>query len=643
MKSSSPKSPPHWTSPHNNGYKPWKVPNPMEQNVESLFPHEKMRPVQAQMIQDVHNALENKQHIIMHAPTGIGKTASALVPAIDIALKKGLTVFFLTSRHTQHHIVIETLKKIKQKKGITVRVADIIGKKGMCAQDGVEGFFSSEFHEYCKKLREDQQCDFFQNTRKNPQSLTVQAKVTLEGLRLLIPLHVEETNQEAKKARLCPYEMAIELGKEAQVIITDYYYLFNESIRKGFFHKIEKELGKAIIIVDEAHNLPERIRNLATQKLSTFILERAITEARKVGKEDLVPLFDNLLIGLQELLDSQEEKKITKQEIMEIVKQTHEYDEVVETLLVIGQEIQVESKRSYLLSVGHFLGAWQGEDEGYARILSKQERGIQLAYRCLDPATLTKEVFDACHSSIIMSGTLKPTSMYRDILGVGSAIEKEFPNPFPEKNRLTLVIPKTTTKFAQRSESQYKDIAVWCAGIADEVPGNVAIFFPSYSIRDAIYKYLHGLSKRTMFLEKSKQTKEEKKHFIDRFKLYKTAALLGVSTGSFGEGLDMPGVLKGVIIVGLPLQRPDLETQSLIEYYDKRFGKGWDYGYVFPAITRCLQNAGRCIRSETDKGVIAFLDERFAWRSYLNCFPKDWNMVIDPRFQPHMEGFFGKK
>src|SRR3989338_2260368 len=358
----------------------------MTSSVEKLFPHEKMRPVQAQMIEDIHEALQNKQHIIMHAPTGIGKTASALIPAIDIAIQKNLTVFSPPSRHTQHHIVIETLKKIKQNKGTSIRVADIIGKKGMCAQDGAESFFSSDFHEYCKKLREDKACDFYQNTRKNPQSLTIQAKHSLDGLRLLIPLHVEETNKEAKKARLCPYEVAIELGKEAQVIITDYYYLFNDGIRTSFLHKIEKELGKAIIIVDEAHNLPERIRNLATERINTFILERSIAEAKKMERFELVPLFENLLAGLQELLEAQEEKKIGKEEFIALVKQTHDCDEAAEELIELGQEIQVASKRSYLLSVGRFLQAWQGEDEGHCRILSAQERGFTLSYRCLDPS-----------------------------------------------------------------------------------------------------------------------------------------------------------------------------------------------------------------------------------------------------------------
>jgi len=118
--------------------------------------------------------------------------------------------------------------------------------------------------------------------------------------------------------------------------------------------------------------------------------------------------------------------------------------------------------------------------------------------------------------------------------------------------------------------------------------------------------------------------------------------LLAVSSGSFGEGIDMPGILKAVIIVGLPLQKPDLETKELIDYYEEKFGKGIDYGYIFPAITKCLQNAGRCIRSETDKGVIIFLDERFAWENYNRCLPKDMNFKISLMYEDRIREFFGK-
>ena len=120
---------------------------------EIYFPYPKVREIQIDMISDVYNAIKEKKHIIMHAPTGIGKTISALAPALSLAMKNNLIIFFLTSRQTQHKIVVDTLKQIKQKFDINFEVADLIGKKGMCLQNGVEGMGNSYFHEFCKSLR----------------------------------------------------------------------------------------------------------------------------------------------------------------------------------------------------------------------------------------------------------------------------------------------------------------------------------------------------------------------------------------------------------------------------------------------------------------------------------------------------------
>ena len=138
-------------------------------------------------------------------------------------------------------------------------------------------------------------------------------------------------------------------------------------------------------------------------------------------------------------------------------------------------------------------------------------------------------------------------------------------------------------------------------------------------------------------------SKEDRMGLLERFKSYEKsgAVLLAASSGSFGEGIDLPGdLLKAVVIVGLPLSKPDLETQELIRYYDQRFQKGWDYGYLYPAILRTIQNAGRCIRSTTDKGVIVFLDERYAWPQYRRCFPKGWNLRQSERPISLIEEFF---
>ncbi|MGV8171670.1 MAG: helicase C-terminal domain-containing protein, partial [Candidatus Woesearchaeota archaeon] len=137
----------------------------------------------------------------------------------------------------------------------------------------------------------------------------------------------------------------------------------------------------------------------------------------------------------------------------------------------------------------------------------------------------------------------------------------------------------------------------------------------------------------------------EKQEFLQNFSGYRSkgAILNAVITGSFAEGIDLPGILKAVVIVGLPLQKPDLETKSLIEYYDKKFNKGWDYGYLFPAFTKTIQAAGRCIRSETDKGVIIFLDERYGWNNYYRCFPSTWKIKVSLLYTALIKDFFIEK
>jgi DNA excision repair protein ERCC-2 len=253
-------------------------------------------------------------------------------------------------------------------------------------------------------------------------------------------------------------------------------------------------------------------------------------------------------------------------------------------------------------------------------------------------------VIDAASSVILMSGTLTPTSMYRELMGFReeNTVEMTLKSPFPEKNKLSIIIPKTSTKFTERSEYQYKEMATIVSKLVNVIPGNSAVFFPSFRMRDDVYNYMKDCEK-TVFLEKQGLTKQEKEELLENFKSYKNvgAVLLGVTTGSFGEGIDLPGdFLKGVVIVGLPLQRPDLETKALIDYYDQKFKKGWDYGYVFPAFNRTLQSAGRCIRSETDRGVIVFLDERYAWPNYMRCFPPSWNLKTTILYESLIKAFF---
>ena len=618
-----------------------------------LFPHNEIRPIQKDVIEDIQKALINKEHIILHAPTGLGKSAAALSATLTFALKNNLTVFFLTSRHTQHEIAIRTLKEIKEKFNVDFTVGDIIGKKWMCLFPAVEELSSGEFTEFCKATVEAGKCEFYTNVRTNFK-LSVQGQKTLGEVKQNIH-HAEEIINISRQDNVCPYEITLEMLKDASVIVGDYSYIFHPMISEVLLRKTGKTLNKAIVIVDEGHNLPNRIRSSASLRLSSIMMKNAIKEAQKYQyKETLDTLvtIQNILSSLSGSLFPGQQKLVKKDEFIKALDEFKAYDKTIDDLNFIAEAVRQLQKKSAIGGVAKFLEAWKGSSEGFARIVEitrlQNEDMIALNYKCLDPAVVAKQIIDQTYATIIMSGTLTPTNMYRDILGFSkeNTMEEVYDNPFPEKNRLCLVVPKTTTKFTERNEQQFNAIAQECAAVINAVKGNSIIFFPSYALRDHVAKYFSTASKKTIFHEMPNLSKEDKTEVLERFKAYKAtgAVLLAIVSGSYGEGIDLPGdLLNCVVVVGLPLLTPDLETKQLIDYFERKFKRGWDYGYVFPAFNKILQNAGRCIRTETDRGVIVFLDERYAWPMYSRCFPEDLHVEMSTEPEVDMQLFFGKK
>ena len=580
-------------------------------------------------IPSTHNFIGNG--VILH------NTASYLAPALTYALKNDKTLFFLTPRHSQHNIVIETAKKIQKKFNTTFKVVDFIGKKHMCLQSGVDTLLNSEFHEYCRELRKKDNCEFYLNMKSK-------AVRNLCLSEIKEPLHVEELVQHCQKHNLCPYEIAALLGKKAKVIIADYYHILSPTIRQSLFNRLQLDLSNCIIYFDESHNLPDRCRDLLTTSLSSITIDYALRE-NKSFKFD----FENELLNIQNNLSALAKNiPIEKQELLVKKPEFIVNQDIIEDLKLAADEVRDKQKRSSLGSVANFLESWLGPDKSFIRIITNGftrigRPFINLSYRCLDPSLLISQL--TAHSLIFMSGTLSPTEMYLDLLGLdkNKTVTTEFSNPFPKQNRLNLIVPTVTTKFTKRDEAMYKKISKICSEITNIVPGNTAVFFPSYDLLNKINLFFANESEKTIFIEQPGLTKLERQEIIDKFKSYsnKGAVLLGAASGSFGEGIDLPGdFLKCVIIVGLPLAKPNIETQELINYYDSLYSKGWDYAYIYPAIITSLQNAGRCIRSETDKGCIIFLDERYSWHNYKKCFPQDANFETTKLPSSRIKEFF---
>ncbi|MBI4140047.1 ATP-dependent DNA helicase [Candidatus Woesearchaeota archaeon] len=606
-------------------------------------PFEKLRPSQEELAQFIAESIENKKNCIVHAPTGLGKTAAALAATIPIAEKEDCKILFLTSRHTQHEIVRETAQMIRNKHSPKLSCTSIYGKKHLCAHDGASLMNSNDFSSYCKNLRSDGVCEFFTQTKnKHPKHIILMEEV----LKMPAP-KPEEILEKSKNCGSCPYEVLGEHAKNSRIIIADYSQIFHPTMRESLLKRIGTQMEKIIVIIDEAHNLPKRLRELSSCFISTITIKRAIKEAKNFQPSAITRITEiqNCMNNLTTGMIIGEEKIINKNSFKNSF--SIPLEEIVDELEELAERVRKEKHSSSAGSISEFLKMWSvSTEESFARIIGTESTfgGIttRISLESLDPSRLFKNAENSLRGILLMSGTLTPIQFYKDILGLdGETQAKTFPSPFPKENRMVIIIPKTTTKFTQRNQAQYENISKECEKIIQKIPGNAALFFPSYYLMDSIRTFLNTDEKKN-FVEQKGLTPEERSNILKEFREQKRGILFGVSNGSFGEGIDLPGVLDSVIIVGLPLEKPDLRTQEMINYYDRKYAKGWQYGYTLPALTRIFQNAGRCIRSEKDRGTLIFLDERFTQRQYFDAFPEDWKINITQNPEKILEEFFGK-
>lgn len=607
------------------------------------FPFSSVRAPQEEMINDIRNALANRRHLIADAPTGIGKTIAVLYPAVEYAIENKKTVFFLTSRLSQHKMAVETVQKLG------VPAVDIIGKKWLCSHD-VQDFDNSMFSNFCYSLVTRGQCRYYRNFRH--KEITHGALSMINELAKK-PVHSEDAKRLAG-ASYCTFELLMEAAKKSTAIIADYFHIFSPNITK-FFKRINKQHADSIIIVDEAHNLPDRIRKDMSVKLTTRTIEIAKKENDRfgLGVGDYLRYVEESLSGMakQKLVEAGE-SFAAKEDLVERIEGHCSCTEIINALAGAGEAVLKEKKKSFIERIAIFLESWLGQDFGYARIISRErifgKDHIAVYYNCMDPSLVAENIVKESHSTILMSGTLSPGEMYRDLLGMDKERTdiRSYTSPFPRRNRLNIIADDITTEYKQRTPENYAKIARTVALCTGAIKGNAAVFFPSYKMMKEIHAIAKDRIQKQIFMEMQGMTKEERKKLQEDFAAQheKGAALFGVLAGSFSEGIDLPGdKLNGVVVIGLPLEKPGLGVQALIDYYDKRFNRGKDYGYIYPAMRKVMQAAGRCIRSENDRGVCVFGDKRFSQRRFRYIFPQSWSFVNTERPEVEIINFFKNK
>ncbi len=609
-----------------------------------LFPFPTIRGGQREFLDGARDAMADGMHFIAHAPTGIGKTAAALTASLEYGMKNGMLTLFLTSRQSQHKIAIETLKLMKERSGEDIVVVDVIAKQSMCPRSDAARLFPGEFYEFCSVQQRTRRCKYALNDNED----------LIETLMHEIH-HVDSLVSLAVEHEACPYKTALDLGEFADVIVCDYNYLFSQA-EDTILTRIGRGFDELVVIVDEAHNLPDRIRDHLSSSISPFDLKDAIGEVKSL-KRDISPLVTRHLKSMTKIFDAFEKRRAREDEIPlskddlvdrveKMLKEQIEplsFDEFVEILAGCGREfLKRDAYRSSLSKIATFLELWPTNEGASVRLFENRE-APNISYRLLDPSILSRNVFAGLHSSILMSGTLYP-EMTRDILGIDKerSILASFQSPFPRKNRLILSVPGVTKLYSKRNDEMYKKIGDSISMVADHTPGNFAVFFPSYFIMASILP--HVTSKKRIIKEGRGMSKNDKDKIYDllmHLKEREGCMLAGVMGGSLAEGVDYPAnVLNGVVVVGVPLSPPSIEVKSLIDFYDQKYKRGHLYGYIYPAMNKVLQAAGRCIRSEDDRGVITLMDNRFEMQKYFNCFPSDFRVIVSDEWEEMLEEFF---
>jgi DNA excision repair protein ERCC-2 len=578
------------------------------------FPHASPRPIQEKVMEAVDRTIRSGEILLAEAPAGSGKTAAALHPALAGALESGRQLVFLTSKTLQQKMAVSALIAMNERSFHTLQVR---AKEKMCANDRI--LCHEEFCRFAKDYPE-------KMVRSN----------ILGRLRDSYSHHDPDTVfEEARREEVCPFEVQLELAQRADAIVADYNYVFEPGV--AMRHLSGEELRDVILVVDEAHNLPDRARQIFSPELLEEDLH-ALFNRLILQSGDLFAALATSVGDLLEILGRVAADLPEGQAIAEIAppaEEIHAWRSEWEPKLLRYLDWKRDTKLALpddpVLDV-HFAAMrfaavlnLYGPD--FTCVVERGTNGVRLALVCLDPARAVGPVFQNASSAVLMSATLTPHSAIERLLGLPpertSAIS--LPPPFPRENRKVLIVPEVRTTYAARDRN-YGRIASLIAEMSDAHCGNDLVLFPSYRFLAEVAQRIPP-TRAHLLLQRPEFSDFERQRVLEALASPPPQGILlfAVSGGMYAEGVDYPGeVLSGVFVVSPALPQVSFERELLRRYFEEQEEAGFDYAYLQPGMTRVVQAAGRLIRSETDRGVIALLCRRFLEEPYVSRLPRDW-------------------
>lgn len=572
------------------------------------FPYE-YRKGQKELATSVYRTILRKKKLFIQAPTGVGKTMATIFPSVKaVGEELGEKIFYLTAK-TITRTVVEQAFQLLKKQGLQYKVVTLTAKEKIC---------------FC----EDKEC----NPEKCPYAKGHYDRVNqavYEMITTTDDMSRENIEVYARKYEVCPFEMSLDVAVWVDAVVCDYNYVFdpNAHLRRFFADEVK---GEYLFLIDEAHNLVERAREM----YSTTIYKEEFLEAKRIIKYLDKKLVRKLDICNRQLLELKREC-----ETYQVHQSVGHFSISMTNLLMEMERFMEECDRAevkeelleFYFHVRTFLNVYDVLDENYTIYTEMEEDGkFKLKLFCVNPALNLQNFLEKGNSTVFFSATFLPTHYYKQLLST----EKDdyaiyVDSPFDIKNREILIGSDVSSKYTKRNVQMYERIASYIIKTLEVKKGNYIAFFPSYQFMENVYEVLERrLSGETVcLLQEKMMTEEKREEFLEEFAKEREGNLLGfcVMGGIFSEGIDLTEEkLVGAFIVGTGLPQICYEREILRQYFEKKNGKGFDYAYLYPGMNKVLQSAGRVIRTETDRGVILLLDERFLQRQCQEIFPREW-------------------
>ncbi|MDD7305259.1 MAG: ATP-dependent DNA helicase [Peptoniphilaceae bacterium] len=575
------------------------------------FPYKGYRKGQRKMAVAVYTALLEKKKLFVDAPTGTGKTISTLFPGVK-SFGEGLAdkIFYLTAKNTTAKEALKAISILKEKH-LYIKAVAITSKEKICLNDQVK----------CNPI----DCPFAKGhfDRVNDALKDILSNEELMDYDIITSY--------AEKYRVCPLEFELDIASYADIIICDYNYVFNPSVYlRRFFDDIVENY---IFLIDEAHNLLDRARDMYSFKLEKNNFEQIKTYFDPKKDKYIIEKLDQILESFEEIYQRYGKKLFYYQE-----DQIDDFDKKLISLAKSLEKILIKERdhkfydqiQDLYFEINKYMKVSDNYCHGFYSTMTYKPDSMEKSFeiKCIDPSEVLKNKYACAISTIFFSATLSPMNFYMKVLGASDSLKLHLPLAFDEKNFMIL-----NSGISTRYKDRYNnlmDISDLIHDFVNTKEGNYFIFFPSYSYMEDLYEDYKSRYTDDVIVQEKIMNQKQRHDFLQEFTYESKKIGFLVLGGIFSEGVDLKGErLIGTMIISVGMPGVSDDRNLIKHHFDKYDKMGFDYSYTYPGINKVFQAAGRVIRTETDKGIIYLLDDRFLWDKYRKLYPRHWKNIIE--------------